>query len=217
LEVNTPYVKTIEIAGFASALQAMRLPLKSGDRSDSSFFNHSAVLELDNDREEYYDIYSDIYVGSKDLKLLQNLVRKGNEHAKVIRGIIVWAEFNMPRYMWQEIDTYTIGMAPLSSESSMHCEAKGLSDDELVEFKENLKEGHLQKRIRAFSYQALRNMEFQRHNHRLPLWREVICPWIESLPLANELITINPWWMDKINELESKIEGLQCELREEQN
>jgi hypothetical protein len=35
-------------------------------------------------------------------------------------------------------------------------------------------------------------------------WREIICPWIESLPLAKELIMINPWWQDRINELEEE-------------
>jgi hypothetical protein len=209
---NKVYVKTLEIAGFASALKAMRLPMKSGDKSDSTLQFIKPEVRDFSDGEEGFNVWltyctSMIYVGDKDLNLLQKLIRAGDEHAKVMRGIIVWAEWNMPRYMWQEIDTYTIGMAPLSSESSMHVEAKGLKDEELVKFKENLKEGHLQKRIRAFSYQTLRHMYFQRQNHRLPIWREVICPWIASLPLANELILINPWWLDRINELEAKIKN----------
>lgn len=213
LEVNKPYVRTLEIAGLGSALKAMRLPMKSGNKSDSNIeegFLKPWLFGFDNSNNycvsyNGYDDYRSMQIGPKDLALAQKLVKSGDEHGKFARGIIVWAEFNMPRYIWSELDTYTIGMTPLSSESTMHCEAKGLSGDELVKFKENLQEKHLQKRIRAFGYQSLRHMYFQREHHRLPIWREIIIPWIESLPLSKELITVNPWWQDKIDELEAKL------------
>lgn len=162
------YVDTLEISGFYSSFRAMRLPFKNLDKSDTD--------------------WGKFEIGEKDLKLMQNLIKAGDEHAKIMRGIVVWAELNLPRYIWSELDTYTVGVIPLCSESTMHVEAKGLSGEELVKFKENLTEGHLQKRIRAFSYQTLRRIYFQRRNHRLPIWREVICPWIETLPMTNELI-----------------------------
>lgn len=181
------YVKTLEIAGFASALQAMRLPMKSGDKSDS-YIDIPQILQTN------YDIYTEdivnINIGPKDLQLLQKLILAGDEHSKVMRGIVVWTEYAMPRYIHQELDTYVVGVLPLCSESTMHCEAKGLSGEELEEFKSNLKEGHVQKRIKAFTYQTLRRIYFQRRNHRLPTWRNVIIPWIESLPLAQELIML---------------------------
>ncbi|MCL2425739.1 MAG: hypothetical protein FWD05_05325 [Oscillospiraceae bacterium] len=37
------------------------------------------------------------------------------------------------------------------------------------------------------NYRCLRNIYEQRRNHRLPDWH-VVCDWIETLPLANELI-----------------------------
>ena len=37
------------------------------------------------------------------------------------------------------------------------------------------------------NYRCLKNIYSQRRNHRLPDWH-VVCDWIESLPLANELI-----------------------------
>jgi hypothetical protein len=201
------YVKTLEIAGFASALKAMRLPMKSGDKSDSLIREHPIVEIITNKNDQLQTLYLnqyDITIGNKDLQLLQKLIRSGDEHAKVMRGIVVWAELSLPRYIWVDLDTYSVGVIPLCSESSNHVEAKGLKGDELVSFKENFKEGHIQKRIRAFSYQALRRMRFQRESHKLPIFREIICPWIESLPLSNELIMINPWWQDRINELENK-------------
>ena len=41
------------------------------------------------------------------------------------------------------------------------------------------------------NYMCLRNMYHQRKNHRLAFWREVFCPWVESLPMAKELICGN--------------------------
>ena len=36
------------------------------------------------------------------------------------------------------------------------------------------------------NYAQLRTIYFQRKAHRLPQWREIICPWIKSLPYAKE-------------------------------
>jgi hypothetical protein len=103
---------------------------------------------------------------------------------------MVWCEINAPRYWWQEMDTYRVGAERLSSESTMHIEGKGMPEEELVKMKEELPEGHMQKRVWMFSYQTLRRIYFQRRNHRLPQWR-MFCNWIESLPFAEEFITIN--------------------------
>jgi hypothetical protein len=202
------YVKTLEIAGFASTLKAMRLPKKSGDKSDSyfedSFLNpweipeHRIIYSSDD------NTYNLIRIGKNDLQLLQNLIRSGEEHAKVMRGIEVWFEIDAPRYFHVELDTYRIGAERLSSESTMHNECKQLSGEELQQVKGELKESHMQKRIWKMSYQTLRRVYFQRKNHRLPEWY-IFCEWIESLPMSKELITINPWYIDKINELEEKL------------
>jgi hypothetical protein len=101
---------------------------------------------------------------------------------------MVWCEINAPRYWWVEMDTYRIGAERLSSESTMHIQGKGMSEEELVEFKEHLEEGHMQKRVWMFSYQTLRRIYLQRRNHRLPQWR-TFCGWIETLPLSQEFIT----------------------------
>lgn len=123
-----------------------------------------------------------------DLRLLSTLVQKGDEHAKVLRGIVVWAEINAPRYWWVEMDRYRVGCECLSSESTMHMQGKGLPTDALVEMKEQLPEGTMQKRVWMFSYQTLRRIYFQRKDHRLPQWH-TFCDWVETLPFASELIT----------------------------
>ena len=174
-------VRTIEIAGFAAAFEALRLPFGKECRSDAKF------------RMDILPPCSIVYAGGvdvneKDLQLMQALVKRGDEHAKVVRGIMVWAEINAPRYWWQEMDTYRVGTDRLSSESTMHMQGKGMTTEELVKMKEELKEGTMQKRVQVFSYQALRRIYFQRKDHRLPHWHE-FCRWIESLPFAEELIT----------------------------
>ena len=59
----------------------------------------------------------------------------------------------------------------------------------LVRAKRMLPEGFLQMRTWDTTYAELRNMYFQRRNHRLKEeWIDTFCKWIESLPYAKELI-----------------------------
>lgn len=178
-------IKTLEIAGLGSVLAALRLPY--GKEVRSEFIFHSSMNE---DYEKpMLQTESNVNIDERDLKLLSTLIKRGDEHSKCIRGLIVYAEINAPRYWWAEADTYRIGTERLASESSMHIQGRGLSTEELVEMKSELKEGTMQKRIQMFSYQTLRRIYFQRRNHRLPMWHD-FCSWIESLPFANILITI---------------------------
>lgn len=178
-------IKTLEIAGLGSVLEALRLPY--GKEARSEFVFHSSMNE-DYEKPKL-QTESNVYIDERDLNLLSTLIKRGEEHSKCIRGLIVYAEINAPRYWWAEADTYRIGTERLASESSMHIQGRGLSTDELVEMKSELKEGTMQKRIQMFSYQTLRRIYFQRRNHRLPMWHD-FCSWIESLPFANILITI---------------------------
>ena len=43
--------------------------------------------------------------------------------------------------------------------------------------------------VDVYSYQTLRRIVEQRHNHRLPEWHTFI-DWIKTLPLAEELILV---------------------------
>ena len=183
-----PYleVKTLEIAGFASVLQALRLPF--GLECRSKVFTKQVV-----DEEGVFgkgiEYGSTIEFDDKDLTLLTTLVKRGEEHSKDIRGIIVYAEINAPRFWWAEMDTYRIGTERLSSESTMHIQGRALPTEELVKMKEELPEGTMQKRIQYFSYQTLRRIYKQRRCHRLPHWH-IFCGWIKSLPFAEQLILV---------------------------
>lgn len=178
-------IKTIEISGMASVLQALRLPFGKECRSKCDF----EKWHWHNGAEEVFKTKSTCVINEKDLALLSTLVKRGDEHSKAIRGLIAYAEINAPRYFWQEMDTYRIGTERLSSESTMHIQGKGLSTEELVKMKDELKEGTMQKRVQMFSYQALRRIYNQRKTHRLPHW-QVFCDWVDSLPFSEQLITI---------------------------
>lgn len=174
-------IETLEIAGFASVLRALRLPFGKECRSDVS----SIFTRFD---DNVFAYSSQVTFNERDMKLMSTLVKRGEEHCKALRGLIVYAEISAPRYWWVEMDTYRIGSERLSSESTMHIQGKGLSTEDLVKMKSELKEGTIQKRAQYFSYPTLRRIYFQRRNHRLPMWHD-FCKWIETLPFAKEFIT----------------------------
>lgn len=51
-----------------------------------------------------------------------------------------------------------------------------------------LPESWLQKRTITMNYENVRNMYFQRRNHKLTEWSKQFVAWVESLPYAKELI-----------------------------
>ena len=59
------------------------------------------------------------YIGPKDLKLMQTLIRSGPEHRKFMRQIFVSVDITAPLYWWKEFDTYKVGTVA-NSTSTMH-------------------------------------------------------------------------------------------------
>ena len=174
-------IELLEVAGLASVMQALRLPYGKDARS---YVECNATYNL---ARNEFTTETRVILDEKDVKLLETLVKNGDEHAKVLRGMVVYLEITAPRFWWVEMDTYRIGTERLSSESTMHIQGRGLSTEELVKMKSELTEGTLQKRVQMFSYQTLRRIYFQRRNHRLPMWHD-FCSFIETLPFAKELI-----------------------------
>jgi len=128
-----------------------------------------------------------------ELTLLSKLVLHGDDEAKSLRGLQVYYSLTAPRYFWQEFVTYRVGNEQLGSESTMHSAPKFETEDDFINYKNEIKEGMLQTRYFMTNYQTLRRMYFARRNHRLPHWRE-FCAWIETLPYAKELITKEKVW-----------------------
>lgn len=177
-------IETIEIAGMGAALKALRLPFGKEERS----FVGLNILNYVNEKGQKILLYSTVNnINPKDIELMSALVRRGDEHAKVVRGIVVWAKITAPVYFFVEQETYRAGHERLSSESTMHIDCKGLVDEELQKAKAAIPMGKELTKIDYFSYQCLRNIVKQRHNHRLPEWHQFV-DWVKTLPFADELI-----------------------------
>lgn len=156
-------VKNYEVHGTLWAMKAMRLPLQSKGDTEGCC------------------------VGQKDLELASRLVKSGDDHAKAMRGIVVWLELKMQVGFMIEFETYRHGVECMSTSSSMHSELKGLKGNSLAERKQADLSEKVYTRILTISYQALRNIYKARSNHRHPDW-QILCDWIESLPYFNSLI-----------------------------
>ena len=152
-------IKTLHVAGIAESLNAMRNPMMSHARAD-----HDA-----------------------DLKLAAKLIKAGDEHAKALRGCIVWFDLDMQAGWMLELDTYRIGIETLSTSSTMHLDHAGKKGHELAEAKQANLPNVIYHRTAMASYQALRRIYQQRRSHRHPDWR-IFCSWIETLPHFDTLI-----------------------------
>ena len=182
-------IETIEIAGFAAAFSALRLPFGKEVRSTimTSIHADNGWIGGGDEIPPVIDYPARVIIDQKDMDLMNTLVKRGTEHAKVTRGIMVWAEITAPIYWWCEMETYVVGHQRLSSESTMHVDCRGLSGDDLVAAKAAIPMGKELTKVDAFSYQALRNIAKQRWNHRLPEWH-VFVDWVKTLPFSQELI-----------------------------
>ena len=193
-------IETIEIAGLAGALTALRLPFGKEVRSDITVNLSSSMkeqfIDIKKIDDEYHatfhklphiESHTDILIEPKDLTLMQTLIKRGDEHAKVVRGIMVWAKITAPVYFWAESECYRAGHERLASESTMHIDCRGLTGQELQRAKAQIPMGKELTKVDMFSYQTLRRIVIQRHDHRLPEWH-VFVDWIKTLPFSQELI-----------------------------
>ncbi len=128
-------------------------------------------------------------------RVAQKLCDKDGGHNKFLEQIVVWLEISAPRFIWQEFDTYRVGVSK-SSESTMHTILKRpltqedfdqpigwfrlhklnslIKNKEFMKLKNELPEGFIQRRMVCVNYKALRNIISQRKNHRLPHWKKMI-------------------------------------------
>lgn len=128
-------------------------------------------------------------------KVAKNLSGKDGGHNGFLEFIDVWLDVTAPRYWWQQMDTYDIGVSRLS-ESTMHTIMKRpleasdfqhtilpvtlfylnslIASGAFELLKWELSEGFLQRRILKLNYQVLRTIWKQRKNHRLAEWHQFL-------------------------------------------
>ena len=165
-------IEALELGGILPAMQAMRLPKRaesdSWDEVDESYTPKT-------------------FLGEEDARLSGKLIRAGDDHAKALRGIIVWLKVKMQVGFMVEFETYRHGVECLSTSSTMHTDLKAMAGVELAEMKQIGLKDLVYTRILTISYQALRSMYFARRYHRHPDWR-LFCKFVEELPYFKELI-----------------------------
>ena len=141
--------ENIKVLNFEGAFKGMRNPKESWDFSDSIFTTNADIskflkdwrdtpedkkgrIKLNNGESLEDWVYRNgsylrktsplenyAYIGPKDLKLAQTLIRAGSEHRKFMRQIIVSVDITAPLYWWKEFDTYKVGTVA-NSTSTMH-------------------------------------------------------------------------------------------------
>ena len=105
-------IEHTEVFGWDASIRGMRNPLESWHLSDS-YWTH---IE---DAETGQVAKFEFFLGDADLKLMQNLAKAGNDHAKYLRMINVTMDVTAPLYWWKEADTYGVGVTKNSC-STMH-------------------------------------------------------------------------------------------------
>jgi len=155
---------------------------------------------------------------NEDVERAVRLSRLGSSenqaHEQFLTGIRVAFDLTCTNKMWVEAERYRF-LEFVSSQSTMHCIQKfdirsrciDYVDSRVLDIIEEKKQEYianpttenflgliyntpagfqLTARLTT-NYRCLKNIYKQRKNHRLPEWRE-FCKWIETLPLARELI-----------------------------
>lgn len=132
------------------------------------------------------------YNSEPSMRVADRLAHKQGGHNKFLESIQVWLDVTAPRYFWQQMDTYRVGISK-QSESTMHTIMRGeLTKDDFEDswchpdildllnrwilegdfwnIKRHLSESFLQRRIISTNYKVLQNIEYQRRPHKLVEW-----------------------------------------------
>lgn len=198
-----------EVSGFKMAILGMRNPMNSWEFSDSRIEDGTFVFG-ENDLKLAQSL---IIAGSEHSKFMRMI----HVQANVNMPRYFWSEadtyhFNTKNscstmhkllnnknkikkdlfvYCEEDKDIVDIIVERLEYLRQMYLEARNneQKDRLLLRAKRILLEGFLQMRTFDTNYAEIRNMYFQRRNHRLKEeWQQVFCKWVESLPYAKELI-----------------------------
>lgn len=148
-------------------------------------------------------IHSDkIKLREKLLNVAKRLTPLDKGHNKFLESICVWLELDLPRYIWQDFDTYRIGISK-QSEATNHTITKRnltqmdfdaiipeiilnelnnrINNGDFIGVKDILPESFLQKRIVCVNYKTIKNIIEQRHAHKLIQFRTLCAYLLENL------------------------------------
>lgn len=160
-------------AGYEEALYAMSL----------SYFDDTTDVDI------WWDTQKD-----KAIVRSKKMCHQGSGHNDFLTMTSVWIDMKLPFYMWKQLDRYQIGFRKMST-STMHCLKKtGLTPEmfesvpecfnfdkfnhkimlgaNIEDLANEIPDGFLQRRVVLTNYMTLRNIIFQRYDHRLSVWQK---------------------------------------------
>ena len=143
-------------------------------------------------------------------KVAEKLCAKDGGHNKFLRQIEFWWDATFPRFLWQEVDQYRVGVTT-QSESTIHTiMSRDLTQEDFEEpihpwalevlnlligdykksknghlfmqLKNDLPEGFLQRRVWSLSLAQMKNIYHQRKAHRLPQWKSICEAFVDATP-----------------------------------
>ena len=208
--------KHTQTFNFEGALRGMRNPMNSWDKSDSPFTPSGVWYIGDKDLElaqrlilagsEHGKFMRQIFVSvditapifwwkEMDTYKVGTTANSTSTMHKLISKPITIEDFEIDDYepQLQLIDPIHLGVridgfiSNLEQLRQLYLQSKNRAYwKELIRW---LPESYLQTRTWTANYAILRNIYFQRQNHKLKEWHK-FCEWIETLPYAKELITL---------------------------
>lgn len=208
-------IKKTEVYGFEAALRGMRNPLNSWCNSDSYYNKENNQYVIGNNDMKLAQ--SLIKSGSEHCKFLRmihvsadfdmpryfwsefdtyhyNTKNSCSTMHKLLNNnnpitLDMFETCDEDAYLWNEIIVRLEEFRLNYKELQNTTKNKEEMDRFLLRAKRLLPEGMLQLRTVDTNYAELRNMYFQRRNHRLKEeWIDTFCKWVENLPYADELI-----------------------------
>ena len=204
-----------EVFGFEGAIRGMRNPLNSWDRMDSKSNELTGEFEIGSNDLQLMQAL--IRGGGEHRKFMRMI----HVQVDVTMPRYFWSELDTYHFgtknscstMHKLLNTNE----PISKKLFVYCEEdedflntvicrlEGLRSEYrraetpqvnknrlLLRAKRLLPEGFLQKRTWDTNYEEIRNIYYQRRDHRLKEeWQDTFCSWVESLPYFTELIEFN--------------------------
>lgn len=208
-------IKNTEVYGFEAALRGMRNPMNSWSNNDSYYNKENNQYVIGNNDMKLAQTL--IRSGSEHCKFLRmihvsadfdmpryfwsefdtyhyNTKNSCSTMHKLLNNnnpitLDMFETCDEDASLWNEIIVRLEEFRLDYKELQKTTKNKEEMDRLLLRAKRLLPEGMLQLRTIDTNYAELRNMYFQRRNHRLKEeWINTFCKWVENLPYADELI-----------------------------
>ena len=199
-------IETKEVAGFIPALHGMRSPMNSWHLNDSYMETCYKPIIGEKDLDLAQRLAK---AGSEHCKFLRQI----QVWADFDMPLYWWSEFDtykfntknscstmhkllnakkeieLSDFVYDESEESTFKAIVDILNGYRKCYLSSKDYSYVIKAKRILPTSYKQKRTVNTNYAELRNIYFQRKNHRLKEeWQDVFCKWVESLPYAEELI-----------------------------